>query len=104
VIRRPLDAATAPVAVVVALIGVALAPQSFAVGALLLVAVPIAFRTEWWMPGAAALALLAVAPLYAALGRARSTDVLATLIVLLATISLVHLVALERKRIRSAGR
>jgi hypothetical protein len=104
VTRRPLDAATAPVAVVVALAGIALASQSFAFGALLLVAIPLLVRTEWWMPGVAGLALLAVTPLYAAVGREGSTDVLATLVVLLATISLVHLIVLERKRIRSAVR
>jgi len=98
VTRRPLDATTGPVAVVATLTGIGIASQSFLVGAALIAAVPLAFRMAWWMPGAAALAVLAALPISVAAGRTSSTNVLATLVVLLASLSLVHLVAIERTR------
>jgi hypothetical protein len=101
--RRALDAYTAPVAAVTALTAIGLAGRSFLAGAALLVLVPLVFRTSWWMPGAAALVLLAAAPVYAGLGDAASANVLATLVILLAAMSLVHLVVLERKRVQSSA-
>ena len=97
--RFRLTAETAPVVAVGALTAVAVSTQSFALALIMLLALEAAFRLEWWMPGAFALVLLAAAPAYAAIGKSGAVDVLATLILLLAAMSLVHLVILERKRI-----
>jgi len=102
--RLELNTYTAPVAAVTAATAIGLAAHSFLAGTALLGLVALVFQTSWWMPGAAALALLGVAPAYAALGHTNSANVLATLIIVLAAMSLVHLVAQERKRVRSSAR
>lgn len=101
--RRRLDGASAPVAVVAALTGIALADQSFAAGALLLLLTVAVFELPWWAPAAAALAVLATAPAFAAAGATRFTNVLATLALMLAGVTLAELVAAERKRARSGA-